>query len=136
VSAIYVDSSALVKLIVIEAESDALRRYLEAAGPLASSILVTVEVARAVRRVAPDSEAAIAAAIDSVAIMALDDRIAARAAVLEPSTLRALDAIHLASALELGADLRAFVCYDDRLSAAARDLGLPVVSPDGNSLAT
>ena len=55
--------------------------------------------------------------------------IAARAAALNPATLRTLDAIHLATALELRDELTAFVCYDDRLSAAARDLGMPVVAP-------
>jgi uncharacterized protein len=131
VSATYVDSSALVKLIVSEAESDALRQYLEAAGPLAASILATIEVARAVRRVAPEFQATTALALDTLSIVGLDDRIAARAASLGPSTFRTLDSIHLATALELGAELTAFVCYDKRLSAAARELGLPVVAPGG-----
>jgi uncharacterized protein len=133
VSATYVDSSALVKLVVREAESDALRRYLDAAGPLASSILATIEVARAVDRVAPGSAEAVAAVVDGLAIIGLDDRIAARAAALGPSTLRTLDAIHLATAMELGAELTAFVSYDERLSAAARELGMAVVAPTGEA---
>jgi uncharacterized protein len=128
-SATYVDSSALVKLVVSEAESDALRLYLDAAGPLASSVLATVEVARAAGRVAPASEAAVAAVLDGLAIIGLDERIAARAATLGPSNLRTLDAIHLATALEFAGELAAFVCYDERLSAAASGLGMAVVAP-------
>jgi uncharacterized protein len=104
-------------------------RYLESAGPLASSILATIEVARVVRRVAPESAAALADLFDSVAILAIDDRIAARAAALDPTNLRTLDAIHLASAIEFGEELAAFVCYDERLAVAARHLGMAVVAP-------
>jgi uncharacterized protein len=129
VSPAYIDSSALVKLVVREAETDALRRYVDSAGPLASSILATLEVPRAVARVAPEAPLALAAVIDKLNILAFDARIAARAAAISPATLRALDAIHLATALELGEELTAFVCYDHRLAAAARDLGLPVVAP-------
>ena len=125
----YVDSSAIVKLVVREAETDALQRYLTSAGPLASSILATVEVSRAVSRVASESAGATAAVFEVLNFMAFDARIAARAAALPPVSLRTLDAIHLATALELGHELTAFVCYDDRLSAAARDLGMSVVAP-------
>jgi hypothetical protein len=133
VSPAYVDSSALVKLIVREPETDALRRYLTSAGPLASSILATVEVSRAVARAIPESTAAMVDVFEAVNVLAFDARIAARAAALRPASLRTLDAIHLATALELAGDLSAFVSYDDRLSAAARDLGLPVVAPPGDA---
>ena len=125
----YIDSSALVKLVVREAETDALRRYLDSAGPLASSILATVEVPRAVARVAPEATLALAAAIDRLNTLAFGARIAARAAAISPASLRPLDAIHLATALELGEELTAFLCYDHRLASAARDLGLPVAAP-------
>jgi predicted nucleic acid-binding protein len=133
VSPAYIDSSALVKLIVREPETDALRRYLTSAGPLASSILATVEVSRAVARAIPESTAAMVDVFEAVNVLAFDARIAARAAALRPASLRTLDAIHLATALELAGDLSAFVSYDDRLSAAARDLGLPVVAPPGDA---
>ena len=129
----YIDSSALVKLIVREPETDALRRYLTSAGPLASSILATVEVSRAVARAIPESTAAMADVFEAVNVLAFDARIATRAVALSPVGLRTLDAIHLATALELAGDLTAFVSYDDRLSAAARDLGLPVVAPAGDA---
>jgi hypothetical protein len=132
VSVVYLDSSALVKLVVQECESDALRQYLAAAGSLTSSILATVEVARAVSRVAPGASPAVAAIFESIAVIGLDARIAARAGSLGPAGLRTLDAIHLATALELGTELAAFVSYDERLSAAAVALGIPVVAPAGN----
>jgi len=66
-------------------------------------------------------------------VLAFDARIAARAAALRPAGMRTLDAIQLATALELAGDLTAFVSYDDRLSAAARNLGLPVVAATGDS---
>lgn len=128
----YVDSSALVKLVRQEPETDALRRYLTSAGPLTSSILATVEVPRAVSRVAPERADAVPAVLETVVLVEFDARIAARAAALGPASLRTLDAIHLATALELVGELTAFVSYDDRLSAAARDLGLPVVAPRGH----
>lgn len=128
-SPVYVDSSALVKLVVSEAESDALRRYLDTADQPISSILTTIEVARAAGRVAPGSGAEVAAVLDSIAIVSLDARIAAKAAGLLPASLRTLDAIHLATAMEFGIELSAFVCYDERLATAARGLGLAVVAP-------
>jgi predicted nucleic acid-binding protein len=132
VSPVYIDSSALVKLVLRETETDALREFLASAGPLTSSILATVEVARAVARVAPQSQAAMTAVMEALVVVAFDARIAVRAAGLAPAGLRTLDAIHLATALEFGDELTAFVCYDDRLSAAARNLGLPVVAPSGD----
>jgi len=133
VSPVYLDSSALVKLIVREAETDELGRYVDSAGPLTSSILATVEVPRAVARVAPEAKPAVAAVIGRLNVLAFDGRIAARASALSPAGLRTLDAIHLATALELGDELTAFVSYDERLSAAARNLGLPVVAPNDRS---
>jgi predicted nucleic acid-binding protein len=125
----YADASALVKLIVHEPETDSLRRYLASAGTLTSSLLATVEVPRAVARGAPDAQAVMAAVLETLVVVNFDARIATRAATLAPASLRTLDAIHLATALELGDELTAFVSYDDRLSAAAEALGLPVVAP-------
>jgi hypothetical protein len=75
----------------------------------------------------------VATVFEALSVLAFDARIAARAAALRPAGMRTLDVIHLASALELAGDLTAFVSYDDCLSAAARDLGLPVVAPRGES---
>ena len=74
-------------------------------------------------------EAPVQAAFDGVTVIDLDPSIASRAGVIEPVGLRSLDAIHLASAVELGAEMDAFVTYDARQATAARELGLSVVSP-------
>jgi uncharacterized protein len=129
VTTAYADASALVKLIVDEPESSALRRFLESVEVVTSSSVAAVEVPRAVARRAPESKEVMDAVLQAVTVIPLDARIATRAASLEPASLRSLDAIHLATALELGSDLIAFVSYDNRLSAAATALGLPVVSP-------
>jgi predicted nucleic acid-binding protein len=129
VTAAYADASALVKLIVHEPETEALRQYLASAGTLMSSLVSTVEVPRAVSRGAPGATAVMSEVLEALVIVDFDTRIAARAAGLAPASLRTLDAIHLATALELGDELTAFLSYDDQLSAAARALGLPVVTP-------
>ena len=67
--------------------------------------------------------------LTSVEVIEFDERLAERAASVGPIFLRALDAIHLATALAFGSELEAFVTYDDRLAEAARAAGLPVVRP-------
>jgi predicted nucleic acid-binding protein len=65
----------------------------------------------------------------SIDLIRMDDDLLERAAEIEPSTVRSLDAIHLATALGIGSDLVAVVTYDARMSAAAQALGLPVIAP-------
>ena len=125
---IYVDSSAAVKLILAEAESAALRTYV-ATGSLASSAILRTELSRAVARREPARSAAAMRLVGSVTLLAADEAVLETAARLGPPSLRSLDAIHLASALELRDELTAFVAYDQRLLDAASVLGLPVASP-------
>ncbi len=127
--AVYVDASALAKLLVDEREGDDLRAFLAPIGRQATSIVGRVEVDRTVARRAPALLAHVAGLLDDLVIVGLEPEIAAAAATIEPASLRTLDAIHLASAAALGADLAAFVTYDRRLAEAARALGMPVVSP-------
>jgi uncharacterized protein len=124
-----VDSSALVKLVVEEPESAALRELLGRDADQLTSAIVEVEVVRAVRRVVPELLARARRVVAQIAIVELSDAITARAAVLEPRTLRSLDAVHLATALAIGDDLDGLVTYDRRMSAAAEDLGLVVLAP-------
>lgn len=127
---IYLESSALVKLIAAEPGSSALRAYLAGQKGRVSSQLTRVEVLRAVRRT-DRSELTLRRAEQALAIIALtpvDEPVLARAASLEPPRLRSLDAIHLATALSIDG-LDAFVTYDHRLADAAREAGLAVVSP-------
>jgi hypothetical protein len=67
--------------------------------------------------------------LETVALIAIDNRVLSRAVEIEPVRVRSLDAIHLATALSLGLDLAAFITYDGIQAKAARALGLPVLSP-------
>jgi predicted nucleic acid-binding protein len=126
--AIYLDSSALVKLVVEERESVPLRSALDASKARVSCTLARVEVVRAVRAAAPRAVRAAWEVLDSVELVQLDDELLDLAAELE-APLRSLDAIHIAAALELGDELESLVTYDARMSRAAEALGLPVTSP-------
>ena len=131
----YADSSALVKLVREEAESDALRSYL-ADADLISSELALTEIPRAVRRaVAQDPTLPrdvllnrSGELIDALALRPLDRVLLAGAGALDEPVLRALDAIHIASAVSLD-PIEAFVTYDERQAAAARLAGLRTIAP-------
>jgi hypothetical protein len=128
-NAVYLDSSALVKLVVAEDESAALRRYLRSRPERVSCALARVELMRAVR---PQGGAALARArrlLRRVDLVHLDDDLLDAAASLDPGILQSLDAIHLAAAQTMADDLAAVVTYDDRMAAAAGLLGLPVAAP-------
>jgi predicted nucleic acid-binding protein len=106
----------------------AMRRwYVESSRVLCSRVGV-VETRRAVTRREHDP-LHLDTVIRSVEIVAFDSAIAGQAGTIGPSSLRTLDAIHLATAVRLIDELDAFVTYDDRLAAAARAVGLPVVRP-------
>jgi len=126
----YLDTSAVVKLVVAEPESAALRCWLteEDRNPV-SSDLVRTELLRAVRRAAPERLVLARLVLETVTTMQVGTSTFESAARLEPEGLRSLDAVHLASALELGDDLRGIVTYDDRLAAAAVANGIPVIAP-------
>ncbi|HEY8871133.1 MAG TPA: type II toxin-antitoxin system VapC family toxin [Candidatus Limnocylindrales bacterium] len=124
----YIDSSALVKLVVEEAESGTMYRWWLEAERVTTSRIAVIETVRAAARRSHDPQHR-DLVIDELEIIELDEAIAVRAAALQPPSLRTLDAIHVASALPLLSELDAFVTYDLRLAEAARALGLPVVSP-------
>ena len=125
----YVDSSALVKLVVREPESAALRAFLRRRTARASCALARVEVLRAVRHHGPAAIARAHQVVERLELMRLDDGLLDAAARLPIEPLRSLDAIHLAAAQRLGHDLSVLVSYDERMLAAARRLGIPVASP-------
>ena len=126
---IYLDASAVVKMVVPETGSVELAAFLERATSLATSVVTSVEVPRAVARYHAAAGRLAAGVLDAMTVIDLTTRRAARAAMLTPITLRSLDAIHLAAALDIGDDLASFVTYDRRLADAAREAGLPVASP-------
>ena len=124
------DTSAAVKLVVIEPGTTALRRWLTARdGQIASSDLLRTELLRATRRAAPEQMVQARAVLDSLILVTLPSAVFDRAAMLEPDLLRSLDSLHLAAALELGDELEGIVTYDRRLAAGAQALGIHVVAP-------
>lgn len=126
----YVDTSALVKLVVAEAETAALRSWIaEADRNLVSCDLARAELLRAVRRAAPDRVVRARQVLDAITLVTVTTSTFEAAGRLNPEILRTLDAIHVASALELGDDLQGVVTYDERLAGAAQANGVQVVSP-------
>lgn len=125
----YLDSSAIVKLAIDEAESAPLRRHLRRRGPLTSSALARAEVLRALL---DEGEAGMARGreiLGRINLVRVNDRILSAAGSLLPSEMRSLDAIHIATALQLGEDVRQVVTYDERMVLAARAHGLRTASP-------
>jgi predicted nucleic acid-binding protein len=128
--ALYLDASAIVKLVIDESESPAVRERVAAARQLFTNRIAAVEVGRAVQRQSEiDASQQVSAVLKGLSMIELDPSVAESAATLEPRGLRSLDAIHLASALALGEELEAFVTYDLRLGEAARAAGLAVLAP-------
>lgn len=128
---IYLDTSALVKLVVAEVESQALIRFLRARADdsLFSAALARTELIRAV---APNGASAIADARDLLSrldTVTLTRQLLDDAGMLLPLRLRSLDAIHLAAAHRAGESLRAVITYDARMLSAAADLGISTASP-------
>ncbi|HLH66462.1 MAG TPA: type II toxin-antitoxin system VapC family toxin [Solirubrobacteraceae bacterium] len=127
--ATYLDSSAIVKLGVGEPESAALCRYLRRRRPLVSSALARAEVARAVLPLGARAVRRGQEVLARLELIRVSDRVLAAAGALLPAELRTLDAIHLATAQQLGSDLASLVTYDERLGTAARAAGCQVSAP-------
>jgi len=131
VRAWYLDSSAIVKFAVIEAESAAIAAWRAGLGEddvVMTCELAVAEVLRAVRRVGGDVDVALAH-LDALDQLVMDRDLLLAAGRLEPGGLRTLDAIHLAAAQAAGDDLSAVVTYDDHMVRAAHDLGLATLAP-------
>jgi len=132
---VYADTSALVKLVVREAESDALEARLRQTRSVTTSAITSVELLRAVARARSELRANVAdewtvlALLAAAAEIPLTDEIRAAASALPPVELRALDAIHLASAMAIGDELGGVLTYDERMRAAATTHGLALLAP-------
>ncbi len=130
--ATYLDSSAIVKLAVEEPESAALRRYLLRKRPVVSSALARTEVLRALLLEGDEGVARGRVVLARLDLLRVNDRILSAAGALLPDnlrSLRSLDAIHLATAQQLGSDLARVVTYDERMSDAAGHAGIKTASP-------
>jgi predicted nucleic acid-binding protein len=128
-SVTYVDSSAIVKLAVSEPESSALRKALSRHQTLVTSALARTEVARALLPLGAAAACRGDEVMRRLQLLRVNDRVLIAAGRMEPPELRSLDAIHLATASQLGAALKRVVTYDARMAEAARALGWPVSSP-------
>lgn len=123
----YADASAIVKLIIAEAGSSAMKRFVDQFDEVITSRVGVIEVRRTAAR-----RGGAASMVDEVlarfAVVELDNGIAATASVLSPPAIRTLDVIHIATALTLY-QVDALATYDTRLAEAARAVGLTVASP-------
>lgn len=128
---VYIDSSALLKLVLPEPERDALVNELSLRSDRVSSVLLAIECRRTCRRAGASRRvlARLEEELAAVTLVHLDRPVWKLAGTVGPRDLRSLDAIHLATALSIGDYPEALVTYDDRLAAAARASGLTVLQP-------
>jgi len=128
--AFVVDSSAIVKLIVDEPNSQNFGNWLKnCKSELFVSEIAHTEVARAIARVDANLHRQLKTVLERFGTIRVSSQILAIASVLAPTKLRTLDAIHLASCLILGDDLDGLVTYDDSQTDAAQQNGITVVAP-------
>lgn len=133
---LYADTSALVKLVVREAESDAIEAEVSRWDRIATSDLTAIEQPRAAARARADGRVGVAAGrvvlelLAALVVVPTTNDVRALAATMEPVELRTLDAIHLAAALALGDDLAAVLTYDHRMANAVRSREIEVVAPN------
>jgi predicted nucleic acid-binding protein len=128
---LYLDTAALVKLVVEEPESADLAAWLDERPDevLCTSVIGRVELLRAARRRGPETTPAASQLLAEIALVPVDHLVLDLATALEPAALRTLDALHLASASSLGDAVTAVVAYDERLLRAADLIGINTASP-------
>lgn len=126
---VYLDASALVKLVLRERETHALESAIRDAAVCYTNVIGRIELERAVRRESLDEEGHLESVVARTEQVPLNVAIVAAAGVLPPRSLRSLDAIHLATLLAMRDEVDAFYCYDQRLADAAREHGIDVRSP-------
>lgn len=126
----YLDTSAFVKLVIVEPESASLRRFLARWPERTSSTLLRTEAIRALRRSGHDAHLGAARRLfRAMQLVRADEPLLDRAGEIDPRGLRSLDAVHLVTALALGSELGVVITYDQRLGDAAVRRGLAVESP-------
>lgn len=128
--AFYLDTSALVKLVAAEAETPALQSWqAEQEADLVANDLARTELLRVARRLTPAHVQVAREVLASLSLIRVGERTFEQAGLLDPPSLRSLDAVHLASAIDLGADLGGIVTYDRRLADAAALNAVTVIAP-------
>ncbi len=139
-TAVYLDTSAVLKLVIDEPEAGVLRGFLRGDNPravplsLVFSELTVTEALRAGRRRSEDAGGRVEQLLASMYLIRLPGSIVHRAGKLLPSHLRSRDALHLQAALELGEASMGIVTYDARVAEAARGAGVTVFTPRADSL--
>jgi predicted nucleic acid-binding protein len=128
--AYYLDTSAYLKLVVRETESDALLAWVRSeSAVLVASDLMRVEALRTARRHSPAALREARSRLAAVTLVSMTADICDRACDLDPSILRSLDAVHLATALSIGDAMQGVVTYDERLAEACAAHGVVVFAP-------
>ena len=128
---LYLDTSAIVKLVMEEPETSGVEGAIAHCQAAFSSRLAVVECTRAIARVSNRNALTTAGEIfEALVLHEVNEAVLEKAASLTPSSLRSLDAIHLATALLLDQSSLAFVTCDDPLARAAEALGLSVLRPE------
>lgn len=128
-AATYLDSSAIVKLVIAEPKSSALRRFLRRRRRGCPALWRAPRSCGRCCGRAGGGVARARAVLARLDLVRLNDRLLEAAGELQPAELRSLDAIHLATARQLGSDLGHVVSYDERMLDTARRLGLPTAAP-------
>jgi uncharacterized protein len=128
---VYLDASAAMKLVTIERETPALRDFLLRHGAMYSSWLLAAEVRRATWILSSDAGTAseAEAVLARTTLVDIDRHILRAAGQLAPDRLRTLDAIHLATAIDLGEEIDLMLVYDRRLAEGARRHGIAIGAP-------
>ena len=124
----YADSSAILKLLIVEKESAALTDFIDFT--IKSSALTRVEVIRVLQKIAPekiDQAQIILAGID---LTPLNPAILSMAENFAPAiTLKSLDALHVATAIFLDKSVEGVITYDKAMIKNAKELRIKVASP-------
>ena len=132
---IYLDSSALLKFVKPERESQALRTWrldLAADVELVTSQLAALEVGRTLLRAGVERDRVpyvVGQALRGLYLVDVTSTVLARAQSYGIRRLGSLNAIHLATADPFVPELVGLVTYDVELSAASREIGIAVIAP-------
>lgn len=126
---IYLDTSALGRVVLGEVDAPAIRATLAQFDPWRASELLVVESRRLGGR--EGVSAAVEAMLALVTLTAVPRSLLEQASLIDPLEVRSLDAIHLATAHDLHAagEIAAVLTYDHQLQAGCRHQGIPVEAP-------
>ena len=125
----YLDTSALLKLVVSEKESAALRKVV--GDNEVTSNFTRLEVARTLKPYSAKAKKDAGALLNSISLIPVDSEIMTQAElIIEVSESKAADAIHVASAMRLGTLIEGIITYDNQMAVAASRLGIQVIAPD------